>query len=367
MIVAEEDWRRYMWIRGMPIKISFFLWRVWRGKIATDDNLKKMKIPIVSKCYCCEKGEMETMKHLLLTAPIAQKLWKQFASCAGININGLTLQQLIFKWWEHKASTKVQQILQAVPAVIMWELWKRRNSYKHGKEVSYTNLYYQCQLIIYQLVRTKFPWIKRMPYHWPQVLDRLQSYKPTLHYQMVSWRKPSEGWVTCNTDGASKGNPGVSSYGYCIRDMNGDLIYAEAHNLGETTNMEAEATAVWKALQYCLDNGVRQVRLETDSLALKNMIYGSWSIPWEIVEKVEDIQEKMQQLNVQVWHVFREANQLADFIANTAIITEQKIIFQHFHQLPSLGKKILNIDKHQVPSVRIKTKRIYNNNNGQHA
>ncbi|KAH0650587.1 hypothetical protein KY284_030499 [Solanum tuberosum] len=138
-----------------------------------------------------------------------------------------------------------------------------------------------------------------MPYHWPQVLDRLQSYKPTLHYQMVSWRKPSEGWVTCNTDGASKGNPGVSSYGYCIRDMNGDLIYAEAHNLGETTNMEAEATAVWKALQYCLDNGVRQVRLETDSLALKNMIYGSWSIPWEIVEKVEDIQEKMQQLNVQ--------------------------------------------------------------------
>ncbi|KAH0776287.1 hypothetical protein KY290_007698 [Solanum tuberosum] len=53
---AEENWRRYMWIRGMPIKISFFLWRVWRGEIVTDDNLKKMKIPIVSKCYCCEKG-----------------------------------------------------------------------------------------------------------------------------------------------------------------------------------------------------------------------------------------------------------------------------------------------------------------------
>ncbi|KAG5599374.1 hypothetical protein H5410_030744, partial [Solanum commersonii] len=44
---------------------------------------------------------------------------------------------------EHKASTKVQQILQVVPAVIMWKLWKRRNSYKHGNEASYTNLYYQ--------------------------------------------------------------------------------------------------------------------------------------------------------------------------------------------------------------------------------
>ncbi|WMV18188.1 hypothetical protein MTR67_011573 [Solanum verrucosum] len=79
---AKEEWRRYMWIKGMPIKISFFLWRVWRRKIAIDDNLKKMKIPVVSKCYCCKKGEMETMTHLLLTAPIAQKLWKQFASCA---------------------------------------------------------------------------------------------------------------------------------------------------------------------------------------------------------------------------------------------------------------------------------------------
>ncbi|KAK4738193.1 hypothetical protein R3W88_001890 [Solanum pinnatisectum] len=154
-----------------------------------------MKIPVVSKCYCYEKGEMETMKHILLTAPIDQKLWKQIDSCAGITINGLTLQQLIFKWWEHKAS----------------------------------------------------------------MLDSLQSYKPILHYQVVRWNKPI--------------------HMYCVRDMNEDLTYAKAHNIGETTNMEVEATIAWKALQFCLDNDLRQVRLETDSLALKNMIYRSWRIP----------------------------------------------------------------------------------------
>ncbi|KAH0755025.1 hypothetical protein KY290_025295 [Solanum tuberosum] len=203
-----------------------------------------------------------------------------------------------------------------------------------------------------------------MAYHCPQLMDTLQNYKPLLHYRVIRWTKPSEGWVTCNTDGASKGNPGISSYGYCIRDMNGDLMYAEAHNIGEATNMDTEVTAVWKALQYCLENDLRQVRLETDSLALKNMINESWRIPWEIVEKMEDIQEIIQQLNVEVCHVFREANQLADFIANTTINTEQKMIFQYFHQLPSLGKKILNIDKHQVPSIRIRTRKIYNNING---
>lgn len=50
--------------------------------------------------------------------------------------------------------------------------------------------------------------------------------------------------MTCNTDGASKGNPGMSSYGYCIRDGNGDLTYAEANSIGETTNMDAEVTIV---------------------------------------------------------------------------------------------------------------------------
>ncbi|KAK4714445.1 hypothetical protein R3W88_020352 [Solanum pinnatisectum] len=206
-----------------------------------------------------------------------------------------------------------------------------------------------------------------MTYHWPQIVDNLQNYKAALHYQVVRWMKPPEGWVACNTDGASKGNPVRSAYGYCIRDKNRDLIYAEAQSIGETTNMEAEVTAAWKTLQFCVQSGLRQVKLETDSLALKNMISGSWRIPWEIVEKVEDIQEIMQQINVQVWNVFTEANQLADVIANTAINTEHKLVFQYFHQLPSLGKRILNIDKQEVPSVGIKTRRIYNNKNYQHA
>jgi len=162
---AEEEWRKFMWVKGLPIKISFFLWRVWRRIIATDDNLKRRRMQVVSKCYCCETGEMETMSHLLLTTLIAQKLWKQFASCAGVIISELTLQQLIFKWWEHNASSKLEHILKAIPAIIIWELWKRRNARRYGKEVTNNRMYNQCQLIIYQLVRLRFPWIKRMSYH----------------------------------------------------------------------------------------------------------------------------------------------------------------------------------------------------------
>ncbi|KAK4721618.1 hypothetical protein R3W88_011851 [Solanum pinnatisectum] len=228
----EQEWVQEIWIKGLPFKIDFFHWRVWKRRIATDDNLKRMRLQVVSKCYCCEHGEMETMTHLLLTAPIAQRLWKQFASCAGLNIEGMHLQQIITAWWEHKASHKLTQILKAIPAIIMWALWKRRNTRRHGKDHSFNWMNHHCQETIHQLIRVKFPWPKKVPYQWMEIVDMLQRYKPTLHYHIVNWKLPEEGRIKCNTDGASKGNPGHSAYEFCMRNNNGDLVYAEGGDIG---------------------------------------------------------------------------------------------------------------------------------------
>ncbi|XP_049370570.1 uncharacterized protein LOC125835476 [Solanum verrucosum] len=42
----HENRRDYelIWNKRLPFKINFFLWRVWKRRIATDDNLKKMRI-----------------------------------------------------------------------------------------------------------------------------------------------------------------------------------------------------------------------------------------------------------------------------------------------------------------------------------
>ena len=88
-----------------------------------------------------------------------------------------------------------------------------------------------------------------------------------------------EGWVNCNTDGASIGNQGESSYGFCIRGSQGDLVYADAQSIGNTTNMKAEITAIWKAQSYCKRCGITKVILDTDSLTLKNMIQREWRVP----------------------------------------------------------------------------------------
>ncbi|KAH0661911.1 hypothetical protein KY284_026842 [Solanum tuberosum] len=354
----EQEWMNYIWIKGLPFKISFFLWRVWRKRIPTDDVLKKMKVNMVSKCYCCDVGEEETIHHLFLTAPIAQQLWNHFASCAGINIEGLHLQQLITTWWEWPAKHKLKQILNAMPAIIMWELWKRRNARKHGRDVSYMQMHSQCQQTVQMLLKVRYPWIKRGDQNWKELITSLDKYKPTLHYKLVYWEPPKTDWVTCNTDGACRGNPGQSSYGFSIRDKNGDLIYAEAQRIGEATNMDAEIMGVWKALRYCEIKNIQNIILEIDSLVLKNMITNQWRIPWAYAEKIEDIQRSITSRQVHVKHMFREANNLADYLANAALDQTETVQAHGFYDLSSKGRRIINTEKHKIPSLRIKTRRI---------
>lgn len=55
--------------------------------------------------------------------------------------------------------------------------------------------------------------------------------------------KPEEGWIECNTNGSTKYNLAISSYGFCVKDSRGDLVYVESANTSVTTCMVVEATA----------------------------------------------------------------------------------------------------------------------------
>lgn len=197
-----------------------------------------------------------------------------------------------------------------------------------------------------------FPNWSRFPESWPEGYDMLQRYRPYIHVRLVTWKPPQLGWIKCSSDGASKGNPGKSYYGFCVRDCLGDILYAESNYIGVATNMIVEARATKEGLIYCVTQGFQHVELEVDSLSPRNFLI-KLKIPWEIIELVEDIFTLMESCNIQITHTLR-GNQLADFIANTAMQTDEKQTFMDFHSLPSLAKKILNIDKQGLPPIRIR-------------
>ncbi|KAK6784166.1 hypothetical protein RDI58_017620 [Solanum bulbocastanum] len=211
---------------------------------------------------------------------------------------------------------------------------------------------------VHQVIRVLYPWLRIQEHKWVDLISTLGKYKPKLHHHIVKWELPMTGSLKCNTDGATKGNPGPSFYGFCIRDHKGDLCYAQAGVLGQTNNVQAEARAILEALRYWVTTVDAEKVLETDSLTMINFIKGVWRVPWEISEIVEEIKTMIFKQGVKIQHIFREGNQLADFLANHAAEIDRKVEYQSFKELPSTGRKIINTDKQQIPTLRIRTRKI---------
>lgn len=78
------SWRRWLWHDVVPNKMSFCCWRVRRKLLPVDEAIMQLGIPMVSKCSCCAKPNMETLDHVLCEGEGPKKIWSYFASICGI-------------------------------------------------------------------------------------------------------------------------------------------------------------------------------------------------------------------------------------------------------------------------------------------
>ncbi|XP_060195138.1 uncharacterized protein LOC132624361 [Lycium barbarum] len=227
---TNELYKR-IWIKGLPVKISLFLWRLWKAKIPLDEIVKKWGFQFHSRCFYCDEPKEETITHLFLKSPVAQYTWNIFCRPMGLNIQNLQLSQVINLWWDAPVNQHVKYIFQEVPAIIVWELWKRRNAIRHGGKMSKVKLVYRIMHSIIMFMRVRRGNFKYAAYRWSTLVQSLQNYSPRTKVIHVKWEPPELGWVKCNTDGASRGNPGRGSWSFCIRDENANLLVAKAKEM----------------------------------------------------------------------------------------------------------------------------------------
>ncbi|XP_075084856.1 uncharacterized protein LOC142168095 [Nicotiana tabacum] len=121
-----------------------------------------------------------------------------------------------------------------------------------------------------------------------------------------------------------------------------------------TTNVVAEAKAILQGLEYCVEHDLHPLILETDSLVMKTVIEGEWDPPWVIAQNVKRIIEMKDNFNVIFQHMFKEGNSVADFIANMVFSFAGTSEFHSFSELPSAGRRLINLDKSQSPNLRIR-------------
>ncbi|AED94885.1 Polynucleotidyl transferase, ribonuclease H-like superfamily protein [Arabidopsis thaliana] len=86
--------------------------------------------------------------------------------------------------------------------------------------------------------------------------------------RLIGWVLPCVGWVKVNTDGASRGNPGLASAGGVLRDCEGAWCGGFSLNIGRCSAQHAELWGVYYGLYFAWEKKVPRVELEVDSEAI---------------------------------------------------------------------------------------------------
>lgn len=113
-----------------------------------------------------------------------------------------------------------------------------------------------------------------------------------------------------------------------------------------------------EAENFCRARNLQLMQFETDSLSLLRGIKGQWKISWGLEDQMEEIRGMLQGLQATITHIFREGNYPADIIANQAVESQVALEYNTFMELPANIRRPINMDKMQVPNLRIKTRRI---------
>ncbi|XP_060170629.1 uncharacterized protein LOC132601564 [Lycium barbarum] len=130
------------------------------------------------------------------------------SSAAGVQGPFVQINQTVSKWWTAKCGAPLKPIYQAAPAIIMWQIWKRRNTIIHGGVMSRNKVIFKINKNLWQLAKFKFSWLD-IPHSWPLLVQFLEKYKPQVTSKAVALNYPPNGWYKCNTDGAYKSSTGT--------------------------------------------------------------------------------------------------------------------------------------------------------------
>ncbi|KAL9841601.1 putative ribonuclease H domain, reverse transcriptase zinc-binding domain-containing protein [Arabidopsis thaliana] len=281
-------------------RVRVFLWLVVQQVIMTNVERYRRHLSGTRVCQICQGGE-ETILHVLRGCPAMAGIWSRLVPRDQIRqFFTASLLEWIYRNLRERGSWPT------VFVMAVWWGWKWRCGNIFGGNG-------KC--------RDRVKFIKDLAEEVAiaNAYVKGNEVRVSRVERLVSWVSPGDGWVKLNTDGASRGNPGFATAGGVLRDHNGAWIRGFAVNIGVCSAPLAELWGVYCRLFIALGRGARRVELEVDSKMvvgflttgiadshplsfLVRLCYGFLSKDWI----------------VRISHVYREANRLADGLANYA-------------------------------------------------
>src|SRR5258707_10068207 len=98
---------------------------------------------------------------------------------------------------------------------------------------------------------------------------------------------------TAHVDGGARGNPGPAGYGVAINDASGRKVAELSEYLGHHTNNYAEYQGLLGVLRYAVANGVKALKVISDSELMVRQMNGIYKVKHPELRK---LYEEAQQL-----------------------------------------------------------------------
>ena len=347
---------RLFWHTQIPLKISYFFWRVLKSFLHTEDKQMEWGLNVASRCYLCY-SESESIAHALFTCKYAIDVWKSIISYFGIiTLPNIISMDAMIKYWFRKSGNKTNHVKTFVPVIVSWHLWTERNNRKHR------NTSRSPKGLVLQAIEDLKNWGRASPYSPSQVREDEILFKGSVkkgqrkHLHLAFWHSPSIGFLKLNVDGSLNSNYGGG--GGLLRDVNGNMLWCFGFPSSHKSIELIELEAIVKGMELCKSHGFNQVLVETDSQIIAKCLV-SHSVRWDMWNDISWAKILLRDTKSSISHIWRECNRAADYVAKKARDSQSSFFHAsplfHDHDIGNLGKDFIRIikdDLRHIPFVR---------------
>ncbi|PNX81608.1 ribonuclease H [Trifolium pratense] len=297
----EADWLQ-IWRLRVPERIRTFIWIIRHDRLLTNYRKSKMHISEPWCNHCVDV--VEDTLHVLRDCPLAKSVWCNL-------LNGkdkdwfftAALDEWIILNMKKQLGRDNNLSWASVWATSCHFLWLWRNRETHGDS----------RLRPLQPWKLILKWV--MQYFEADVSGIVIANRQKVEIT-VTWQCPEDGWLSLNTDGASRGHTSAGCGGL-LRNSEGQWLGGFSRNLGRCNAYIAELWGVHDGLCLARDKGAKKLKVYVDSSVVVhtlNSTTGGSVVGWRLIQEIRRL--LALDWEIKVCHSYREANACADALAN---------------------------------------------------
>nr|XP_027127723.1 uncharacterized protein LOC113743824 [Coffea arabica] len=341
---------RWVWGSIVPLRVSFFVWRLLRNWISLDSLLQDKGVALCSRCSCCQQGP-ETINHLFLHGTVAGEVWEHFFKVFGLlPFTAVSVAAMLSHWFFSHSQVSSTHVRVLVPLLVFWFIWKSRNNARFDAcQITSSQVIFQIEELLGWMGKARAfssaPFSGDRDCPWAAFGN---SYGRPKAMVPVSWEKPLPGHLKLNTDASVL--TGKAAGGWVLRDHDGKVISTYYKELGDLGVLEVEAQALLEGLKMCAEQETGALTVESDSKVLVQLVNSEAVSKWPVCTVLWEIRHLLHQMRAPLQHVFREANLVADALASLQV--GGHCCYSFIESLPRRARGEARLDRLGVPRLR---------------